>query len=55
MSTFLTEYTEHMNLPLYTCVTVLTLDSGEVEILDFVQGLWFVNSMEKLLIKPKQC
>ena len=33
----------------------MTLDSGEVVILEFVQGLWFENRMEKLLIKPNQC
>ena len=28
----------------------MALDSGEVVILEFVQGLWFVNRMEKSLI-----
>ena len=43
------------NVPIYTGVTDLTLDSGEAVILEFVQGLWFVNRMEKSLINPNQC
>ena len=33
----------------------MTLDSGEVVILEFGQGLWFGNRMEKSLINPNQC
>ena len=42
---FLLEYAEHINVPICTGFTVFTLDSGKVVILDFVQGLWFVNRM----------
>ena len=52
MSTFLSEYAEQMNLPIFTGVNDLTLDSGEVVILEFGQGLWFVNRMEKSMINP---
>ena len=45
MSPFLPEYIEHMNVPIFTGVTVFILDSGEVVILDFGQGLWFGNRM----------
>ena len=41
MSTFLPEYTEQMNVTIFTGVTTLKLDSGEVVILEFGQGLWF--------------
>ena len=44
-----------MNVNICTCVTDLTLDSGKVVILEFEQGLWFVNTMEKSLINPNQC
>ena len=33
----------------------MTLDLGEVVILEFGQGLWFGNRMEKPLINPNQC
>ena len=55
MSPFLLEYSEHMNVHICKGFTALALDSGEVVILEFVQGLWFVNRMEKSLIKPNQC
>ena len=55
MSTFLPEYTEQINVHICTGVTDLTLDSGEVVILEFGQGLWFGNRMEKSLINPNQC
>ena len=45
MSPFLPEYVEQMNVPICTGVTDLTLDSGEVLILEFGQGLWFGNRM----------
>ena len=42
---------EFMSLiDIFTGVTALTLDSGEVVILEFVQGLWFGNRIEKSLI-----
>ena len=52
MSPFLSEYSEHMNVPILTVVTALTLDSGEVEIMEFGQGWWFGNRMERSLINP---
>ena len=33
----------------------MTLDSGEVIILEIGQGLWFGNRMKKLLINPNEC
>ena len=47
MSPLLPEYAEQMNVPICTGVTALTLDLGEVVILDFGKGLWFGNRMEK--------
>ena len=44
-----------MNVHICKGFTALALDSGEVVILEFVQGLWFVNRMEKSLINPNQC
>ena len=44
-----------MNVPIFTGVTALTLDSGEVVILEFRKGMWFGNRMEKSLINPNQC
>ena len=55
MYLFLPEYSEQTNVPICTYVTDLTLDSGKVVILDFEQGLWFGNTMEKSLINPNQC
>ena len=55
MSPLIPEYAEHTNVPICTGVTDLTLDSGEVVILEFGKGLWFGNKMEKSLINPNQC
>ena len=33
----------------------MILDSREVVILEFGQGLWFGNRMKKSLINPNQC
>ena len=55
MSLFHPEYTERVNVPIFTGVTALTLYSVEVVILEFGQGLWFGNRIEKSLINPKQC
>ena len=33
----------------------MKLDSGEVEIIEFGQGLWVVNITKKSLINPNQC
>ena len=55
MSPFLPEYMEQTNVPICTGVTALKIYSGEVVILEFGQGLWFGNRMEKSLINPNQC
>ena len=44
-----------MNVPICTDVTALTIYSREVLILEFLQGLWLGNRMEKPLINPNQC
>ena len=54
MFPLLPEYAEQMNLPIFTGVTALKLYSGEVVILEFGQGLWFGNRIEKLLTNPNQ-
>ena len=46
MSPFLPEYAEQMNVPIFTGVTALAIDSGEVVILEFGKGLWFGNRMD---------
>ena len=55
MSPLPPEYATQMNVSIYTVVAALTLDSGEVLILKFGQGLWFVIRTEKSLINPNQC
>ena len=52
---FLPEYSEQENITIFTGATAHTLDTGEVIILVFGQGLWFGNRMEKSLINPNQC
>ena len=47
MSQFLSEYIEQVNIQICTGVTTLTLDSGEVVILEFGKVLWFGKRMEK--------
>ena len=44
---FLAEYSEQKNIPIFTGVTSYTMESGEVIILIFFQGLWFGNRAEK--------
>ena len=46
MSPLLSEYVEQMIIPICTGVTDLTLDLGEVVIIEFGRGLWFGNRME---------
>ena len=36
-------------------MTALTLDSGEVFILELGQSVWVGNLMDKSLINPNQC
>ena len=52
MSPFLPEYSEQMNVSICIGVTDLALDSGGVVILEFGQGLWFGNRIEKSLVNP---
>ena len=52
---FLVEYSEQVNIPICTGATSYTMESGEVTILIFGQGLWFGNRSEKTLIKTNQC
>ena len=52
---FLAEYSEQMNIQICTGATAHTLDSGEMVILLFGQGLWFGDRMDKSLINPYQC
>ena len=47
VSPFLSEYKEPLGVPICTSSTAFTLDSGEVIILIFGQGLWFGNRMDK--------
>ena len=55
VSPFLAEYSEQMNIKICTGATAYTLDTGEVVILIFGQGLWFGDRMDKSLINPYQC
>ena len=54
MSPFLLKYTEQVNITICTGVNALELDSREVVIMNFGQGLRFGNRMEKSLINPNQ-
>ena len=52
---FLAENSEQVNISKCTGATSYTMESGEVIIIVFEQGLWFGNRMEKTSIKPNQC
>ena len=53
---FLEEYSEQVNIPIFTSATSYTMKLGEVVIINlFCQGLWFVNNMEKTLTNPNKC
>ena len=52
---FLQDYSEQVNIPICTGVTSYIMELGEVVILIFVQGLWFGNRMEKVLINLNKC
>ena len=54
MSHYLHEYSEQTNIPILTGITALSLDFEEVVILEFGQGLWFGNHMDKSLINPNK-
>ena len=49
------KYKEKVNITICNGVDALTLNSGELVIMEFGQGLWFGNRMEKLMTKPNQC
>ena len=55
VSPILVEYSEQINIQICTGATAYSLESGEMIILLFGQGLWFGNKMEKNLINPYQC
>ena len=55
VTNFLEEYSEQVNIPIFTGATSYKMKSGEVIILIFGQGLWFGNRMKKTLITPNQC
>ena len=44
-----------LHIQICSGATAYTLDSGEVIILIFGQGLWFGERMHKSLINPYQC
>ena len=52
---FLEDYSEQVNIPIYIGEISYTIESGKFVILIFVQGLWFGNRMEKILINRNQC
>ena len=52
---FLVDSSEQVNMPICTVATSYTMESGEVIILIFGQGLWFGNRMGKTLINPNHC
>ena len=54
MAPFLSAYSQQENIQICTGTTAFTLDTGEVIILLFGQGLWFGNRMDKSLINPYQ-
>ena len=54
VSPFPEDYYEQINIPICTGANLYTMESGEVIILIFGQGLWFGNRMEKTLIKTNQ-
>ena len=55
VSPFLSEYTATDNVEICTAATAWTIHSGQVYILVFVQGLFFVDRMDRSLINPNQC
>ena len=52
---FMDEYKEQENVRICTGATAYETKFGETIILQFGQGLWFGNRMEKSLINPNQC
>ena len=52
---FIVEYSEQVNIPIFTGATSYTMELRKVIILIFGQGLWFGNRTDKSLINPNQC
>ena len=55
VSPFLPEYSEQLDVPIFTGATVVDLGNGSTLVLIFGQGLWFGDRMENILINPNQC
>lgn len=55
VSPFLPEYEEQTDVRICTAVTAVELDTGETVMLQFGQGLWFGNRMDRTLLNPNQC
>ena len=54
VSPFLSEYGEQDNIPICTAVTAYDTEDGETVLLEFGQGLWFGDRMDRSLINPNQ-
>lgn len=55
VSPFLDEYNAVEKVPIVSAITAVTLQTGQVILLLFGQGLWFGSRMNKSLINPNQC
>ena len=54
VSAFLDDHEQMEDVPICTAATAYELDTGETIILQFGQGLWFGDKMDKSLINPNQ-
>ena len=55
VSRFLPEYENQQDIQICTAATSVDLDDGDTVILQFGQGLWFGDSLDKSLLNPNQC
>ena len=55
VSPFLSEYDTQDDIPICTAATAVDTEDGETIILEFGQGLWFGNRMDRSLLNPNQC
>ena len=55
VSPFLPEYDSTENIEICTAATAWTNENGRTYILDFGQGLWFGDRLDRSLINPNQC
>ena len=55
VSPYLSEYENLPDIQICTASTAVDLESGETIILEFGQGIWFGNRMDRSLINPNQC